>query len=187
MINKEGINPFQTYYASREQSNSPVIPEIVRISKKLETLTLLENSTTTISLGYGKRIVINGSNADFKNIKRDDIIEVADYDPVKKIVLALGQIEPTIDTPLHYMIHYARNDVNAIVQINNNDLVNKFSDYLPSTEKEQPDGTLEQIKEVLKTLRNSKSIILKNKGILFVGLNTKEVEDLIVKTCEKGR
>ena len=186
MINKDGTNPFQTYYASSEESNSPLISEIAKISKKLETLNLLENSTTTISLGYGKRIVINGNNTDFKNIKRENFIEVADYDPVKKIVLALGQIEPTIDTPLHYMIHHAREDVNAVIQINNEELTKKFS-KLPSTEKEQPPGTLEQIKEVLKTLRDSKSIIIKNKGILFVGLNTKEIEELLIKTCERGK
>jgi ribulose-5-phosphate 4-epimerase/fuculose-1-phosphate aldolase len=129
-----------------------------------------------MSVRYGKRIVINGNNANLANLKREEIIEIVDYDPFKKIVLSIGQIEPNIETPVHCIIHRAREDVNAIIELNSE----KLSKNLPSTEKEYPPGSLELAKEILGVLRTHKGIIIKNKGVLFVGTSLKEAEDLVI-------
>jgi ribulose-5-phosphate 4-epimerase/fuculose-1-phosphate aldolase len=177
---------FQTFFASKEQSNCPLISHIVRISKKLKEMDLLKDGSGIVSLGYGKRVLINGNDVSLGDVGKEDIIEIVDYDPVKRIVLTIGNMEPNIETPVHWLIHHAREDVNMVVQINSKKLVEKFAKKLPSTEKEWPSGSLELAKEVLKTLRTGKIILIKNKGILFVGRNLKEVEDLIAKTFEAG-
>jgi len=177
---------FQTFFASKEQSNCPLIPHIVRIGKKLKEMGLLKDGSGVVSLGYGKRVLINGNDVSLGDVRGEDILEIVDYNPVKRIVLTIGDKEPNVETPVHWLIHHAREDVNAVVQINSKKLVEKFSKKLPSTEKEWPSGTLELTKEILKTLRTGKIILIKNKGILFVGRNLKEVEDLIVKTYEEG-
>lgn len=189
MIDKNLVNPsFQTFYISHEQSNCPHISGIIKVSKKFKNLGLLDIITTAvISLSYGKRVLINGNNVDFENIKKEELLEIVDYDPVKKIVLAIGQKEPNVETPVHWLIHHARDDVNAIIQLNSKKLVEQFSKKLPVTEKEHPSGSLELAKEVLKTLRMSKSIVLINKGVLFVGVSLKEVEDLVLKTYEGSK
>ena len=178
MIGGNLTNPyFRTFYVSREESNCPLISDIIRVCKNFETIGLLENTTGAISLGYGKRIVMNGSNVNLAKLKREEILEIVDYDPIKKVVLAMGPIEPCIETPVHCIIHRAREDVNAIIQLNSE----KLFKNLPSTEKEYPPGTLELAKEILKILRTSKSVMIKNEGVLFVGTSLKETEELVLK------
>jgi ribulose-5-phosphate 4-epimerase/fuculose-1-phosphate aldolase len=177
---------FQTFFASREQSNCPLIPDIVRIGKKLKEMGLLKDGTGVVSLGYGRRVLINGNDVSLGDVGRGDILEIVDYDPVKRVVLAIGDKEPNVETPVHWLIHHARDDVNAVVQINSKKLAKRLSKKLPVTEKEWPPGTLELTKEILKALRTGKGILIKNKGALFVGTSLKEVEDLIAKTCEEG-
>lgn len=188
MINKGFINTgFQTFYISKEQSNCPLISEIIRVGKKFKERGILNNAIGTISLGYGKRILINGKDVDLANINREDILEIVDYDPIKKIALTIGQKEPDIETPIHWLIHHARNDVNAVIQLNSKQLIENIAIQIPETEKEQASGTLELAKEILKALRNSKRIIVKNKGVLFVGSNLKEAEELALKSCEETK
>jgi len=178
---------FQTFYVSREQSNCPLISDIIRVGKNLEKYGLLKNNSGVISLGYGKRILINGNDVSLAEVEREDVLEIVDYDPVKKIVLAIGQKEPRIETPVHWIIHHARNDVNAIIQLNDENLAEKLLKKLPTTEKTYPSRTLELAKEILKVLRTSKSIAIKDKGALFVGTCLKEAEDLVLKTYEESK
>jgi len=183
------ISSFQTFYVSKEKSHSAFIPKIIKLGKKIKELGLLKENAGTISLGYGKRMLINASYTDLGDIQTEDIVEVVDYDPVKKIALTIGEKIPDEETPVHWIVQHAREDINTIIQINGENIIERFSNFLPATEKEQPSGTLEQAKETLKTLRtsNNKNIILKNKGVIFVGHSLKEVEDLIIKTSEETK
>jgi hypothetical protein len=145
---------FQTFYVSKEESNCPLIPEIVRIGKNFKELNLLNQiNEIVISLRYSKRILINADDSDFGEIKKEDF--------------------------------YARDEINAVVQINDENSGTKLGKKMPVTEKEYPSGTLEQTKEILKKLRNSKRVIIKNQGVLLVGNSIKEVEEIALKTYEE--
>ncbi len=175
------IIPFQTFFVSREISNCPLIADIIKLSKKIDELGITDNKDYSISLAYGKRILINAKNVNIESMNQQDIIEIVDYDPVKNIILAIGKKDPCIETPVHWLIHHARDDVNAIIQLNGGKVAKRLSKNLPITEKECPSGTPELAKEVLKTLRASKKIVIKNRGGLFVGISLKEAEDLVLK------
>jgi len=181
------IPSFQTFFVSREQSSCPILPDMIKLGKKLKEIGISKDVKGIISLGYGKRILINGNNLDIGNIKKEDIIEVVDYDPAKKNLLVIGQNEPNIETPVHWIVISARDDVNAVVQLNDENLAVKLAKKLPSTEKEQPPGTLEQAKEVLKALRESKNIVIRNKSVFFVGASFREIEESIRKMLEESR
>ena len=188
MIDRNLSSPgFRTFFVSNEQSNCSLLSEIIRVGKKFEEINLLEGAMGVISLAYGKRVLINSSTIDLGVLKREDILEIVDYNPVKKIVLAIGQKEPNAETPVHWLIHRTRNDVNAIIQLNGEKNLEKISKNLPVTEKEYPPGTFELTKEVLKTLKTGKRVVIKNRGILFVGTSLKEVEDLVLKTYEESK
>ena len=79
-----------------------LIPDIVKMGKTIEQHDLLKDRTGVISLGYGKRILVNANHVDLGDLKREDILEIVDYNPVKKIVLAIGQKEPCIETSVHW-------------------------------------------------------------------------------------
>ena len=188
MINGDFANlNLQTFFVSKEQSNCPLIPDIVRLCKNFEELGLLEDVTTAIiSLKYGKRLLINGSSSNIGDIQIDDILEIVDYNPTKKIILAIGSKNPYIETPVHWLIHHARDDVNAVIHLNSEKLAERFVKKLPTTEKEKPPGTFELAKEVLKILRTSKNLVIKNSGVLFVGNSLKEAEDSALITLRES-
>ena len=176
---------FQTFYVSKEESNCPLIPEIVRTGKKFKDLDVLKNITgASISLKYGKRVLMNTKNTDIREIKRADLLEIVDYDPVKKVLLAIGSREPRVESSVHWLIHHARDEVNAVIQINDEHLAEKLSGKIPVTEKEYPSGTLEQAKEILRVLRTSEKVVIKNQGVLFVGNNVKDFEKNFLETFE---
>jgi ribulose-5-phosphate 4-epimerase/fuculose-1-phosphate aldolase len=165
---------FQTFYVSKEESNCPLIADALRVRKKIIDLDFKD---VIISQRYGKRILINSNNFNEEVIKVY-FLEIVDYDPIKNILLVMGPNDPRIETPLHWFIHHARNEVNAVVQINDEELSDKLKDT-PKTQKDYSVVALEQIKEVLKNLKDSKKVIIKNQGVIFVGNNIKDVEKQI--------
>lgn len=177
---------FQTFNISKEKTNCPLIPELIRISKRLkDKIILYDDLSLIISFKYGKRVLINGSVEDYLEIKQEELFEVADYDPVKNILMTIGPGEPRLETPVHFMIHHARNEVNAVIQINNSKIYKKIIQKYPIADDKYPVGTLEYIKDVLQKLHDSKIIILKNQGILIVGETYKKVEESVYKLLEE--
>lgn len=173
---------YQNFYVSKQESNSILIPETVRIGKSLKKLGITKDAV--ISLKYGKRVLINAKNTKLGELKREDFLEIVDYDPIKNILLIIGPKESKINSSNHWMIHHARDDVNAVIEIIDNALAEKLEKNLPSTKKEWPPGSLELTKEILGVARDSKKIVIKNQGIMFVGSSTNEAEDLLLKTYE---
>ena len=110
-----------------------------------------------------------------------NIVEIADYDPLKNIALAIGKEHPSLETPVHWMIHHAREDVHAILIISSQKLYEKYVEVLPKTSNERKGVTLEWVKEVLKTLKQGKKILLQNHKLMIVGLSLKEVETILVE------
>ena len=177
---------FQTFYVTREICKCPLIPEIIKVNKKLKTIDLLKNiSEISISMKYGKRMLINVKNSDFFNINTEDFLEIIDYNPFKKLLLVMGTKEPRIETPVHWIIHNARDEVKAIIQIDDKQIAGKLENIIPKTEVEYPNGTLEQAKEILLKLRDSKKVVIKNHGVIFVGNGLKVVEDIVENTFEE--
>jgi hypothetical protein len=171
----------QIMFVSRETSNCPLIAEMRKLGSHLEKLGVTDKETCIISLDYGKRLLINAKKADAKTLTPHDVVEIVDYDPVKNIMMVIGSKEPCVEAPVHWIVQKARHDINALLQINSIDISEKLTSTLPTTEKETPAGTLDRAKEILKTLRESKTIVIKNEGILFAGINIKEIEDSLIK------
>ena len=166
---------FQTFYVSKEGSNCPLIANAIKVEKNLKENNISE---IIISQRYGKRILIN--TLEDVEETREKFLEIVDYDPIKKVVLAMGAKEPRTETPLHWFIHHARNEVNAVIQINDEGFASKIK-KAPETEKDYSVVTLEQIKDILKQLRESKKVIIKNQGVIFVGSSIDEAEKLVLE------
>ena len=179
------MHNFETFYASKEESNSPFIVDIIKMGKKIKEIKQLKDINVSISLKYGKRVLMNAKDSDVRKIDRKELLELVDYDPMKKVLLAIGPKQARIESPIHWFIHHSREEVNAAIQINDEGLAEKYSKSLPTTEKEWPLGTFESIKEVLKALRNNKKIVIKNQGLLFVGENIADLENDLLKTLVK--
>jgi len=170
----------QTFFVSRETSNCPLISEMIKLGQRLEEIGLADKETSIVSLDYGKRLLINAKNIDLKKMTQHDVVEIVDYDPLKNILMVIGIKDPCVETPVHWIIQKARHDINALLQVNSTTLFEKLKGTLPTTEKESPSLTLDHAKEILKTLRTGKTILIKNEGILFGGINIKEIHDTVL-------
>jgi ribulose-5-phosphate 4-epimerase/fuculose-1-phosphate aldolase len=177
---------FQTFYVTKEICNCPLIPEIIKVIRKLKTIELLKDiSEISVSMKYGKRMLINVKNSNNFEINTEDFLEIVDYNPFKKLLLVMGSKEPRMETPVHWIIHNARDEVKAIIQIDDKQIAKKMENIIPKTEVEYPNGTLEQAKEILLKLRDSTKVVIKNHGVIFVGNSLKIVEDLLENACEE--
>lgn len=177
---------FQTFYVSREKSNCLFIPEIIKFSKNLKKLGIIdEKSSLVLSHKYGKRVLINSGVKDFSDIKHDELIEIVDYDPLKNNLIVLGPSEPRLETSVHWMIHHARNEINVVIQFNDKSIVEKIGDKITTTEHVFPVGSIEQIKEILKNLYNNKVVVVKSQSIIFVAKSLEEAKNQIIKTFEE--
>ena len=137
-----------------------------------------------MSISYGKRLLINANSTNFVELKQKDFLEIVDYDPVKTVILTMGPKEPCLDTSVHWIIHHSRNEINSVIQLYDIK-TEKLDKKIPITDKDYPPGSLEQVKKVLRCLRHSKIVIIKNQGVIFVGSSVKEVENLLFKTLEE--
>jgi hypothetical protein len=176
----------QIIFVSRETSNCPLISEMIRLGHSLEEQGIPEKDVCVMSLDYGKRLLINGKNVDIKKMTQQDVVEIVDYDALKNIIMVIGNKDPCQQTPVHWIVQKARHDINAILQINSKTLIEKLKGTLPMTEKETPPGTLDQAKEILKALRNGKTIIIRNQAVLCAGFNIQELESAL-QTYGGGR
>lgn len=169
----------QTLFISRETSNCPLISEMIKLGQKLEEIGFSDKETGILSLNYGKRLLINAKNIDIKQMKQHDVVEIANYDPLKNIMMVIGTKDPCLEAPVHWIVQKARHDIHALFQINSTTVFEKLKGTLPTTDKEIQPISLDQAKEILKTLQNGKTILIKNTGIIFVGINIQEIQQAL--------
>lgn len=187
MIEKNYLNNigFQTFYISKTTPSNPLISEFLKLVSKFEKKEgFSKTNEILISFSYGKRVLINVNKNIIDNLKNDDFVEIVDYDPAKNNVLAIGKKEPCIETPVHWMIHNVRKDVNVIVHLYDEMLVEKIKNKYEFIEKNYPFSSLDMIKEVLKNLRTNNIVVLKNGSVLFCGKNSEDVEKLVFDSYE---
>ena len=184
MKEKEGLTPssFKTFYVSKENSSCPLIPEIMKIGKKIEEKPFFEKKEDIIiSSRYGQRIISNIVGNNFEEIKKEDFIEIVDYNPVTKALLAIGKKDPRMETPIHWTILHAKKEINIIVQINIKDISKKILKNMEKMKKPKVEEVLEISKKILKKLRNQNIITIEDHGLIIVGKTFSEIENKIKK------
>ena len=180
MINNKS---FQSIKISNEITNFMIIPDIIELIKKLnEKLNFKIDEDIIISIKYGKRIVINCENSNLKKIQLDDFIEIADYNPVKKLFLIIGKHEPDFNMTFHWIIQNARREINILVQLKNNLLINKKKF---NNEKKIKDDSIEIAKDILLKFRDSNIVFTEKYGIFIIGNSLNEIQNIINKLIEE--
>ena len=174
---------FQSMKLSNEISNFKLIPNIIKIIGELNNkLNFENNEDIIISIKYGKRIVINCTNSNFKKMNANDFIEIVDYNPIKKMLLILGQNQPDFNMTLHWIIQNARRDENVLIQLISNSLVSKLN---KNNKKQIENNSIEISKDILIKFRNSNIAINKKHGIFIIANNLNEINSIINKLLEE--
>lgn len=101
--------PFRTlstFFASRERCRLPEGLLLVEIMRRAGGL------AGSFSLRAGARFVISPARSAGGIPRGEEVVEVADYDPVRHTALVIGLTEPSPDAPIHWLVYrtdeYAR-------------------------------------------------------------------------------
>ena len=140
---------------SREKVKNPYVKEIIDIGREIDR-------RGTISVRYGNRILIS-TNPELKNLSEDDFVEVVDYNISTDTALIIGYNQPLSSLSLHWMI-YRLPDVNAVIHLH------ECLDF---------QLRIEQILDVLKSLKEERFISSEILGRISIGRYLKEVLDTI--------
>jgi L-fuculose-phosphate aldolase len=159
-------------YLSKEMVRNPLVKEMMEAGKILREKEYVTNTYGNISVRYGKRMIITATHTDLGKLGMEDFVEVVDYNPVTNTAMVIGLKEPSMETPMHWLI-YSRDDVNAIIH------THKIFEGVATTEEEKPEGSIELAMQALKTLGNRKLINLKNHGSIAVGRSIKEAMEVL--------
>jgi hypothetical protein len=169
------ISAFETFFASKEDSNCPIIPNVIKTGREIEKKD--KELDIILSVRYGGRMLSNVVVNNFDEIGRKEFIETVDYDPVKKVLLTIGSKEGMKETPIHWMIQHARSDIHVIIQINSLNNLEKYR--VPSVENKQ--DILEIVKDILRKLRDDKIVKIENQGLIFTGKSLESVKKDVLK------
>jgi hypothetical protein len=179
MFNKHTLGHPQTFVITRETSNCPLITDMTRLGARCTELGIPDHDQVILSYDYGRRLLVTAEHADAKTLHQEDVVEIADYNPLKDILMIIGPKNPTTEAPVQWMIQKARHDINITLQINNPQLCDTLPPTIPRAPDPLPTATIDKAKAILKTLHDSPIIRLPNIGVLIIGVNAKVIEDLI--------
>ena len=187
MMTDEILKGFATKYIGnppRDNINTVQINSIKDTGKKLSKIKIFDCGI--IASRYGKRIIITGEGTYFNSISQDNVLEIVDYDPSRRFLLALGHTScsPPNETPIIWHALYNIPDIEAAIMIHYDNIqdINKVNN-----EENIVDIKILDLNNLLNTLgilKNNNYILLENKGVLAIGKNLDEAYNLIKKIFE---
>ena len=172
------IQPFQSFFLAKEVTTSEALPMLLHFLNQINLEPTFKKLTCRISTRYGKRIIIN-TNHHEKNLKNVDFIEIVEYDPLKNIVLLIGQKQPPLETSIHSLLYRARNDINAIAQFSGEKLPFIVPDNIAVVQNPGVHGSFEEAKQILKTIGTTNIVKIKNKSLIVCGSNLQNIKSIL--------
>jgi len=141
-----------------------------------------------ISVRTGKGFLITPGGHDFSKLTENELVEVVRVDEEKKVIKAIGKVNPSSEAFLHAGIYGARKDVNAILHGHNQAVTENPGEYgIVETETERPYGTVELRDEVLKVLGENKLVQMKAHGFIAMGATLGEAGALAQELYRKAK
>ncbi len=102
-----GLGP-TTFFASRERCR---LPESLLL---VDAMRRLGGAPCSVSIRAGGRFLLSSAGAPDGTRTEEDVVEVADYDPVRNTVLAIGLREPSLDVAIHWLAYRTDEAVGAV-------------------------------------------------------------------------
>ena len=93
-----GLGP-TTFFASRERCR---LPESLLL---VDAIRRLRGVPCSVSLRAGGRFILSSADSAAGSRTEEDVVEIADYDPVRHTVLAIGVKEPSPDVAVHWLAY----------------------------------------------------------------------------------
>ena len=178
------VSHFHYHRLSSEESNNTLIPQIIELGKVVHLHIKDFVLDSVIGLSYGKRLIITGERIILNNIKREDIIEIIDVDPVKKQVLYFGSASPARYTPLLYMIHYAKTEIQFLLFFSLKERMEKQFRLQSASQIKDEKTFMDLMKSILTSLQTHENIIINSKYLIITSLTKQRIEKTIEQVGE---
>ncbi len=140
-----------------------------------------------ISVRAKRGFLITPAGHDFSKITENELVEVVGVDEEKKLIKAVGKVNPSSEAFLHAGIYWQRKDVNAVLHDHNRPVTENPEKFgVIETEQEQPYGTVALRDEVLKILGKNKLVQMKNHGFIAMGKDIEEAGKIVLDLYKKS-
>ncbi|MCK4555160.1 MAG: class II aldolase/adducin family protein, partial [Candidatus Aenigmarchaeota archaeon] len=179
---------FETVFLEQRPPTNKCLSELIFWCKKFSELGIAPMHETgsygNLSARIGKGFIISSAGTDLGNMQKKDFSEVVSVSGNK--VRAIGLVEPSSESVLHHAIYSVRPDINAIFH-GHDALVVESAEKLgiPITKKEEAYGTQELMGQAKKLFAHD-YFVLKNHGIISLGITMKEAGEMAEKMHERA-
>jgi hypothetical protein len=185
MSSKEDhFSHFYYHRLSSEEINNDLIPQISELGKYIHLHANHFVKESTIAISYGKRLIITGENRMVNMIKKENMIEIIDVNPVKKHVLYFGSAIPSRYTPLLYLIHYAKKEIQVQLFITFKEDRAKHFKMISASFINDENTFMDLVKSVLISLQTHDHVIINNKYLLMTGPTKQSIETSLKQVGE---
>jgi ribulose-5-phosphate 4-epimerase/fuculose-1-phosphate aldolase len=163
--------------------------EFIRISRLLDSARMGPQHAGNISVRRADGMLIKAGGVPFRELEQKDIVLVVDYDRKKNVASAWGRLEPSSETPMHWLIYRNFPKVAAVIHAHdpvvlaNQQLVGKLG--IAATEDETLYGTLQQADEVVKELKDAEYVFIRGHGSVSVGKDLGAAFDALMRVHKR--
>ena len=171
---------FETVFLSKNPPDDERIDRLIYWCQRLDGLGLTPKSAGNLSFRTGEGFVITGTGINLGALEREELVEVLKVETERSQILVYvnGRVVPSKESLLHSEVYDSRREINSVFHVHDQ-LVIELADELkiPCTEKEQPRGSQELVKEVNKLLglkKDVKYFVLRNHGAIAMGETLQE-------------
>lgn len=176
---------FKTVFKGKDLPEDTRTAEITRFGKNFNDMSLMTAKdggfAGNMSFRNNRGFVITAGGVSKGILTPKNFVQVLTCNMDVKKVWAEGELEPSSETFMHYIIYRERPDVNAVIHVHD-DLVLENAKKLgiAVTGKEEPYGTPELAYEVQKVLNHENYIAIKKHGVISLGKSLWEAGNIII-------
>ncbi len=161
--------PFRTlttFFAGRERCR---LPEGLLLIETVRRAGALHGS---FSIRAGHRFVISPARSTWSTPAADEVVEVADYDPVRHTALVIGLTEPSPDAPIHWLVYRTDERAGAAAFI----WEDRSGGRVPWTMERHPAGSYQEAMSVVRLAKESNGAAgVKGRGFLVTARSAEEL------------
>lgn len=103
---------FRTVFLSPERTHYPEAAGMLAAGRRLA-----KHGPGSLAVRWGHRVVTTSADAALDRLTHENLVEVADFDPVRGTLLALGGVDPSPFAPVHWLVLRWRPDLHALAQV----------------------------------------------------------------------
>jgi len=152
---------------------------------RLKNYNMTPENGGNVSIRHENGFIISASGANLGSIEKEELIFVEQCDVEDEFVIYHGEIKPSSESIMHWLIYKNYIETKAIIHAHDEFATRTelLSGEIEESEHEEPYGTVELANMAICTFKKAKRIIvLKNHGYVAIGPDIHSACDIVIDT-----